>query len=348
MECEIFKKHLENECGNDAIPARIKKHLNECKSCQEYYQFALLLSSQKGACIKAPEDILPSIEKRISESVRQSKNEEPFNIFKFLFKPAFAASFAVLVLALLSYAFLADKNIGYVENLSKRFKIAQFENIKSGDMLYAGDNTTAVIDLKSKNKFQIHNNTVVRIKSSWQIVLSRGELSLAAGDKELEIETPEGLMLARNTDIKIHTTASLEKGLLKTETTCVVFKGKLTIKSSSREIVLAQGQKVVLAENGEITFQKQLTAIETESEKETAVNQKVFSAVQALCDCIYAYEYAPDKKSNHLQLFGNQANENKFKVRVFWQEKGLIQPGSGPWNGNKIVYYAKQRRIDAS
>ena len=347
MACKIIEKCLKsNNCVNDIVPAEIKKHLSVCKSCQQYYQFALLLNSQKSLLEKAPEEILPNVEKKISYSLKQLKHEEPLTIFKPLFKPAFAGFFVLLV-AVASYTYLANKNIGHVENLSERFKIAQFENINSGDELYTGDSTTAAISLKSKNELQIHHNTIVRVKGPRHISLSRGEISLLSGDKELQIETPGGLLLARNTSTKIQSIARLENGVLKTETTCFIFNGKLIIKYPLKEITLNQGQKAVLAENGIITYQKQLTAAESESEKSTAVKQKVFAAVQSLCDCIYASNYTPDKKANHVQLFGKEVNENKFKVRVFWQEKGLDHLGSGPLDGNDKVCSAKIRRIHA-
>lgn len=338
MECEIFKKYLkENECSNDVVPAEIKKHLSGCKSCQKYYQFASLLNSQKNLLEKAPEDVLPNIEKVILDSIKQVKNKEPFTIFKPLLKPAFAGFF-VLLIAVLSYTYLVNKNIGHVENLSERFNIAQFENIKSGDELYTGDSTTAAISLKSKSKLQIHHNTIVRVKGPRHIALSRGEISVLSGDKELQIETPDGLLLARNTNTKIQTVARMENGVLKTETTCIVLKGKLIVKYPLQEIILNQGQKVVLADNGRITFQKQLTPAESESEKSPAVKQKVFAAVQSLCDCIYVANYTPDKKANHLQLFGKEVNENKFKVRVFWREKGLNELVFGPLNENNKIH----------
>jgi hypothetical protein len=182
---------------------------------------------------------------------------------------------------------------------------------------------------------------MVRVKGSRHIALSRGEISLLSGDKELQIETPDGLLLSRNTNSKIQTVARLENGVLKTETTCIVFEGKLVIKYPLEEIVLNKGQKTVLAENGRITYQQQMTAVESESEKSTAVKQKIYAAVQSLCDCIYASEYTPGKKADHLQLFGKEANENKFKVRVFWQEKGLNEQGFGPLNGNNQICSVK-------
>ncbi len=349
MECRKIENYLkENDCSTDIVPAEIKKHLSECKNCQKYYQFALILNSQKCLLEKAPEDILPNIENKILDSIRQLKNEVSPNRFKikYLLKPSFAG-FCVLLVAVLSYAYLAGKNIGHVENLSERFKIAQFENIKSGDVLYAGDNTTVTINLKSKNKLQMHHNTTVKVKGSRQIALSRGEISLLSGDKELRIETPDGLLLARNTTTKIHTIARLENGLLKTETTCIVLKGKLIIKYPLKEIVLNQGQKAVLAENGGITYQKQLTAAESESEKDNSVQQKLFAAVESLCDCINVINYTPGKKTDHLQLFGKEVNENKFKVRVFWREKRLNELVAGPLNGNNKICSVKIRRIHA-
>jgi hypothetical protein len=352
MECEIFKKHLlECDCATDVLPVEIQQHLSECKGCREYYEFALLLNSQKSPLEKAPEDILPNIEKKISDSVRQTENEGSLSIFTFLCKPSFAGalagSFALLVTGL-SYAYLTDRSIGHVENLSQRFRIAQFENIKAGDMLYTGDSITAAINLLGRNKLQIHQNTLVRIKGPRRITLSRGEIALESGDKELEIETPEGLFLARNTHAKIRTVATREKGTLKTETTCIVLDGKLTIKYPLNEITLSQGQKAVITENGGITYQKQLTPAESELERSSAVKQKMFSAVQLLCDCIYAAEYAAGKKTNHLPFFGKEENENKFKVRVFWQEKGLNKPEFGVLNEKNKICYTKIRRFDAS
>jgi hypothetical protein len=351
MECGAFGKFLkENDCSHDSIPAEMEKHLGECETCQSHYRFIMLLGSQKGVLEKAPEEILPYVEKEIRARSEQLTQRHPFPRFSFLLRPSFAG-FAVsflLLVSVVSYTFLAGKNIGYVENLSKRFKIAQFENIKSGDMLYAGDNTTVTVRLKSKNQLQIHQNTIVRAKSARQIALSRGEISLLSGDKELRIETPDGVLLARNTNIKITTVARLENGLIKTETTCVVLHGKLIIKYPSKEIIVNQGQKVVLAENGRITDRKQLTVAESESEKSTAVKQKIFAAVESLCDCIHAFNYTPGKKADHLQLFGKEVNENKFKVRVFWQEKGLNKLASGPLNGNRKICSTKIRRINAS
>jgi|GEM_PF-6974747 hypothetical protein len=345
MECNIFEKYLkENECNDTAAPVEMQKHLVECKDCQQYNQFVLALNVRKGTLEKAPEDILPTIEKRIFDSVKPLKIKEPFALFQPLLKPAFAGFFMLLV-GVLTYTFLANRNIGYVENLSERFKLARFENIKSGDMLYAGDNTTAAIRLTSNNKLQIHQNTTVRIKGPRRVALSHGEISLVSGDNELQIETPGGLLLVRNTNTKITTVARLENGLLKTETTCIVLNGKLIIKCPLKEIILNQGQKAILAENGNITQQNQLTAAESEPEKSTDVKQKLFAAVASLCDCIQASDYTPGKKGNHLQVFGKEKDENKFKVHVFWKEKGLNGQGAGAFNENNKICSVKSRRV---
>jgi hypothetical protein len=327
MECHKIEKYLKgSDCRDNALPEELQKHLATCKDCRHYYQFVSALDVQKGSLEKAPEDILSAIEKEITNN-NPYKNRKPFTLFnplliKPLIKPSFAVVFLLLV-AVLSYSFLANTNIGYVENLSQRFKIAQFENIKSGDVLYAGDNTTASINLKNKTKLQIHHNTIVRVNGLRHLSLSRGEISLLSGDKELRIETPDGLLLVKNTKTKITTSAKLEKGVLKTETICEVFRGQVTIKYPSKEIILNEGEKVVFAENGRITHQNQLTAAEFESGKSSAPQQTLVAAVESLCDCIHADNYIPGKKANHQQLFGKEVNENKFKVRVFWQEKGL-------------------------
>jgi hypothetical protein len=348
MECTILEKYLkDNDCTGTVVPIAMEKHLGECNDCRKYYQFVVALDVQKGSLEKAPEDILPTIEKRIAESIKPVKSRDPFAIFKPLFKPALAGFFAVLV-AVMFFTYLANKNIGHVENLSKRFNIAEFENIKSGDVLYTGDNTTAAINLKNKNTLQIHHNTIVRVKGSRQIALSRGEISLLSGDKALQVETPDGLLLARNANTKITTIARLEKGVLKTETTCIVFNGTLIITSHSKETTLHQGQKAILAENSGITYQQQLTAADFESEKGTAVKQKIFEAVESLCDCIHEFNYTPGKKGNHRELFGKEVNENKFKVRVFWKEKGLNELVFGPLNENNKLCPTKIRRINVS
>lgn len=344
MECKILEKYLKNnERIDNGAPVEVQKHLAECADCHNYYRFVLALESRKSSLERAPEDILPNIQKKIFDSARRITYKDPFAVLKPLFKPVFAGFSLVLVIAL-SYAYLANKNIGYVVNLSPRFKLAQFERIKSGDMLYAGDNTTADIRLIGNNQLQIHQNTTVRIKGPQHIALSRGEISLVSGDKELKIETPDGLLRARNTNTKINTVARLENGLLKTETTCTVLDGKLIIQYPLKEISLNQGQKVVLSENGAITYQKQLTALEFKSEKSAVVTQKLFAAVASLCDCIRAADYDPGKKGNHLEAFGKEKDENKFKVHVFWQEKGLNGQGLGPSDGNNKICFAKTRR----
>jgi hypothetical protein len=344
MVCTIlakyFKKHA---CSDTAVPEELQRHLTDCKDCNSYYRLISALGVQKGSLLKAPEDLLISIEKKITGSV-QSKNAESFSLFNLLLKPSFAVLCALLV-AIVSIVFLPQKNIGYVENLSDRFKIAQYENIKSGDLLYAGDNTVAAVSLKNKNKLKIHQNTVVKVNNLRRLSLSRGEISLLSGDNELQIETPGGLLLARNANVKIRAVATLEKGTLKTETVCMVFNGKLTIKYPAKEIIIEHGQKIILAENGNIASQQQLTAAESALEKSSIGVQKVLTAVESLCDCIYTPDYAPGKKANHLQLFGKEVDENKFKVRIFWKEKGLKELVRGPVNGYNKLCSAKGWRL---
>jgi hypothetical protein len=347
MDCTILAKYLEkNECITAVIPEEIQKHLVECNDCQNYSRFIAALNLQRGSLEKAPEDILPNIEKKIFESMQHSKKGERFHIFNSLLKPSLAGFFVVLVIAA-SFQYLNHKNIGYVENLSERFKLAQFENIKSGDMLYAGNNTTAAVSLKGKNKLQIHQNTIVKVKSSRQLSLSRGEISLLSGDNELQVETPVVVLLARNTNATIRTVTGRVKDSLQTETTCLVFSGKVTIKHSSKEIIIGHGQKVVLTEKGGISDHQQLTAAEAASAKSTLVQQKILTAVESLCDCIFASDIAPGKKADHLELLGKEVDENKFKVRVFWKEKELKDLVTVPLRRNTETCSIKIRRIRA-
>jgi len=339
MECKSVQKFLsENDCdcGSENIPAEIKKHIGKCGNCQRYYQLAVILNSRKGALEKAPPEVLPAVERHIYANSRPLSHAMSFDKFKFLLKPAFAG-FAVMLVAVVSYAYLANKSIGHVENLTQRFNIAEFKDIKPGDVLYAGDNTTAAIRLESGNELQLHQNTMVMMNSARNITLSRGEVSVLSGDNELRIETPDGLLLAKNTAAKIHTVARLEHGSLKTETTCIVSHGELIIKSAAKEIALGHGQKAVVGENGAIMYRELLADGDYESAKSPDAMQKLFAAVQSLCDCIKAADYAPAKKGNHRQLFGKEVNENKFKVRVFWQEKGLNEMAYGPLNETNIT-----------
>ncbi len=329
MECNKIENFFKgNECCGNALPEELKKHLADCNDCRSFYRFVSVLDAQKGSLEKAPEELLPAIEKAILHSNPYNK-KAPFTLFKPMLRPSFAG-FCVLLIAVISYLYVANSNIGYVENLSDRFKRAEFQNIRSGDVLYSGDNTIAAIRLKNNNELQIHHNTIVRIKGPRRLSLSRGEISLQSGDNVLQIETPDGVLRARNADIKISTVATLEKGILKTETTCAVYKGRITIGYPAKEIVLRQGQKTVVAENGRITYQRELTVADSEIEKNTTVRQKLLSAVESLCDCIHAENYTPGQKTNHVQLFGKEVNENKFKVRVFWPEKGLNGLVVGP------------------
>jgi hypothetical protein len=344
MECKRLEDYLrKNECTGISLGTELRNHIEECRDCKSYFLLVGLLNSQKGAVEKAPQSILLNVQHRIRSLQRPSEKPAWLNTFKLVLKPALA--FSILLAAVFLYTNFKNNYIGVVDNLVDRFNISKFKYIKTGDVLYTGDSTTATIRLNGNNILQIHQNTVVVVKGPRHISLSHGEISLLSGDRELQIETPDGLLLARNADTRIRTTTTKpENGLSKTETTCIVLNGKLVIKYPLKEIILSQGQEAVVAENGGITCQKQLTPAESASEKSPAINQKLFAAVQSLCDCIYAFNYTPDKKANHLELFGKEVNENNFKVRVFWQEKKLNKPVLGPSGEiNKICFMEKRR-----
>jgi hypothetical protein len=271
----------------------------------------------------APDDLLPSIEQRIAElNLYNRPVRRPFtfpSLLPNLLKPSIAV-FALILISVVSYTYMTKRAIGYVENLSERFKVSQFEKIRSGDILSSGDNTTVTIRLSGNTKLEILRNTIVQVKSARRILLARGEISLVSGNRELHIETPEGVLLARNVSTKIAVTEKDADNPLKTETTFIVFDGTMKIKSPPNEII-HQSEKVVLTADCRIVFRKDLTVAEAESEKVSPAKQKIFAAIEALCDCIYSFDFVPENRGDHLRLFGKEINEKKFKVRVFWPEK---------------------------
>jgi hypothetical protein len=348
MGCTRIENFLaENDCRGNDLPIEVQSHIGVCRECQEFYRFAIALNLQTGSFEKAPGDLLPAIEQQLSATLQQRKTRElSFNIFAVFAKPAFAV-FSLLLIVGFAYHFISDRNIGYVDNLSDRFKIAQFEYIKVGDVIYSGDNTIATIRLKEKVVLNMHHNSIIRIAGSKSIVLSRGEISILAGDKELQIATPDGIVMARNVNAKITTIAHVENDSVKTETRCVVFNGILRVASTSKETILTPGQKAVLAENGGITLQKQLTAAESEAEKSSPETRKLFAAMESRCDCIYTADPTPGKKTDHQQFLGNEANEKKFRVRIYWQEKGLHESLVSPRTAISHRCSTKVKRDDA-
>jgi hypothetical protein len=343
MGCFIIENYLkEHDCYEAVLPEEMQKHLAGCTDCQNYFQFVSALKLQNGSMDKAPDEILLNVERAILNSAT-FKRKEPF-IFTSLLKPSFAG-ICIIAVCIVSYAFFGNKKVGYVENLSDRFKLAQFENIKSGDMLYAGDNTTAAIRLKSNSNVQLHNNTTIKVNSSQDLSLSRGDISIQVGDKTIQVKTPDGLLLAKNTIARIHTISQPENGVVKTATTCMVFKGQLSIRSSRNETTLRQGLKTVINCNGKVIDQQKLSASELALEKEINDTPPIFAAVESLCACINFFNYVPGKKTDHLQLLGKDVNENKYKVRVFWKAVGLNGLTYKPATKIDNVCLIKTRRV---
>lgn len=344
MRCTIIENYLEGHGIRDTVlPEDLFKHLAECKDCRNYYQLVSSLKLQEGSLEKAPEEILRTVEMKLSKST-QYKPKESFSFIPFL-KPSFAC-LCILMICIVTISYLTNNNVGYVENLSQRFKLAQFENIKAGDMLYAGKNTTASICLKSKSDVQIHNNTTVKVNSSQYLTLSRGDISIQAGDKILQLMTPCGLVTATNTVARIHAISKLENGVAKTEIACLVFKGELSFKASQNKTTVHQGSKSVFDDNGSITEQQNLTDAEVDLEKNVEKSAPLFAAVESLCECINFFDYIPGKKMDHLQLLGKDVNESKYKVRVFWKAERLNGLGSiPPVNNSENICMIKTRRI---
>jgi hypothetical protein len=274
---------------------------------------------------KAPEGLVGAIDSEIFEKTGRSGKRITVPFFTFLFKPAFAGVLAAVIVAV-SVVATSPRSIGFVENLSDRFKLPEFENVKPGDMLYTGNNTVASIRLQGQNTMKLHQNTVVKFRDSQALMLSRGEISLVSRGKELMVETPNISVKTHRADTRIVADTKIVNGQLKSETICFVFSGTLTVKTSSKEMTIGKGQKIVVAQDGITASEERLTASESESGNDASVKDKVFAAIGSLCDCVYAKDYNPDKWGKHKELFGGEVNENSYKVRVFWQEKGLNKP----------------------
>ncbi|MBN1980513.1 MAG: FecR domain-containing protein [Chitinivibrionales bacterium] len=323
MECRIFRDYLEERgCHDAVIPQDIVNHVNECTSCRTQFRLARALVSLKGRLEEAPKEILPNVETRIAAHCQRRNHHRSRLRFKWMLKPSFAVAALLLVLVTL-YAYRARTSIGQVENLSQRFNIAQFHDIKPGDVLYASDNTTVTIRLKAQCTVRIHRKSLIKVNNSRQITLLAGELSLVSGDEELRIETPDGMVRARNTTARIRTTTAQEQGASPTETVCVVFDGTTTIACRSGQIRLDKGQKAAFTEKNGIHYRKPLTADESGSEMNNIVEHTIVAAIGSLCDCVFGMQRSPDAVDGHRQMSGSKANENRFKVRVFWQEKRL-------------------------
>jgi len=55
---------MENERGTNVVPGGLHKHLVECSDCRNYQRFVAALNLQNRSLEKAPEDLLPAIEKQ--------------------------------------------------------------------------------------------------------------------------------------------------------------------------------------------------------------------------------------------------------------------------------------------
>ena len=191
-------------------------------------------------------------------------------------------------------------------------------------MLYVGKNIHVDFQLKNSAKLQLDSNTVLQFRSKDKIELSRGQLFLSAGNKEMEIETPNGVITVKNTKTKIHTTIKEENGVSITKTSCVVFDGTAKISNSKGKVIAIPGQEFVLAENGKVEFMNTLTGsalTEQASRIDSPPKIKVFTAMEQLCDCVYDKKYDLD----HNQMHGKEIKENRFNVRIFWQNKINIE-----------------------
>jgi hypothetical protein len=323
MECNRFESYLkENEGAKIEIDAELTNHIGECRECKKYFLLVRILNSQKGVLKKAPETILFNVRQRINDLQKSGEIPAWQAVFGRLLKPAIA--FTLLVIAVAVFISFRNSPIGVVDNLAERFNVPELKYINTGDVLYVGKNIHVDFLLKNSAKLQLDSNTLLQLKGKDKIALSRGQLYLTAGSGRLHIETPNGLITIKNTKTKIHTAIKEENGISVTKTSCVVFDGAAEISNSKGKVIAISGEEIVLKENGKIEFINTLTGPalkEQASRIDSPTKIRVFTAREQLCDCVYDKKY----DSDHNQVHGKDIKENRFPVRIFWQNKLNIE-----------------------
>ena len=323
MECKRLEQYLnEHDCARIAKDSDLHLHLRECPHCQKYYLFENILRSQKEIFEKAPEAIVPTVRQRIFELQRRRERSSMMDILRLLVKPAIG--FSILFIAVAFYMHVKNGPIGVVNNLADRFNRSEFKNIKAGDILYASKHIHVDLTLANHSKLYLDSNTLLQFRAKDKITLSRGRLYLAAGGDEMKIETPNGLITVKNAKTKISANRKEEKDAAITKTSCSVIEGIVQIENSKGISVVSSGQEIVLAENGKIESKNVLpdSAISGQASRIYSVSSdKVFTAKEQLCDCLYDIRYNPDNNALH----DKELKENKFPVRVFWRNKEKIE-----------------------
>ena len=327
MGCNKFEHFLEENEGADIEKNKeLKKHLEGCKDCKQYFLFNRILNSQKKVFERAPENLLFNVRQEIRNLQNCKRRPSVLNIFRPKIKPAIA--FAVLLIAVGLYTSLKNSPIGVIDNLADKFNISKFKNIKTGDILYVAKHINVDLKLNNNAKLQLDSNTLLQFKAKDKISLSRGEIYLDVGSNEVEIKTPNALITVKNTKTKIHTTIKQQEGVYRANTSCVVLEGIAAIGNSDEKMLVTPGQEIVLAGNGKVQLKNTVpdsTLRKLASRINSASKNRIFTAMEQLCDCLYDKKY--DVRGD--QLHGNDIKENKFPVRIFWQTKMETQFGRG-------------------
>ena len=323
MDCNRLEHYLnENEGVEIEKDSDLQKHIGECRDCKNYFLFDKIMHSQKEVFEKAPEYFLFNVRRKINDLRNHKQRRSILGIFRPLIKPAIA--FASLALLIALFATIKNSPVGVVDNLVDRFNISELKNIKINDVLYVSKQIHVDLTLNGNVKVQVDSNTVLQLRAKDRIALFRGQFFLSVGSNKMTIETPNGLITLKHAKIKIQTTLHEEKGVHNAETSCCVIDGSAEIDNSKEKIAVMLGQEIVLTENGAIERKSSLPDAakkEQASGIATASKSKVFTAKEQICDCLYDMRYNSDNN----QLHGKEMKENKFPVRVFWQNSVKIE-----------------------
>ena len=312
----------ENEGREIEKDGEMHRHMGACRDCKEYLLFTKILYSQKEVFEKAPETILSRVRQRIHERQNCRERSSILDIFRPLVKPAIA--FLVLLLAATLYTYLKNSPIGVIDNLADRFNISELKNIQTGDILYVAKQIRVECTLNGQRKMALDSNTVLQLRAKDKIILFRGQLYADVGKKTLALETPNGVITVKNAKIKVHTAITNHNGGYRAKTSCSVIEGIAEIGNSREKVRVSRGEEIVLGENGKVELKRTLPGpalAEKASRLNAAAKSKVFTAKEDLCDCLYDVRY----KLNDNQLHGKEVKENKFPVRIFWQNEAKIE-----------------------
>jgi hypothetical protein len=333
MECNRLELFLnKHEGGAIDRDSELHNHVSACRDCKEYLVLTKLLASQKENLEKAPETILSTVRRRIHERQNRREYSSVFDTFRLFAKPAIAFSALFTVAAVFLY--LKNSPIGVVDNLADRFNISEFKNIQSGDVLYVAKQINVDLTLNGNVKLEMDSNTVLQLRAKNKIALFRGQMHVAVGKKAMKVETPNGVITLRHAKIKVHTTLTKENGNFRARTSCYVFDGNVQIGTKEKSLV-TPGQEIILAENGRFELKNSLPSAQKDREfrVNSPLKNKVFTAKEQLCDCLYDIRYNSDDNPLH----GKEMKENKFPVRIFWRNKDKYE--SMRRTDEKVCYF---------